>query len=65
MNDSGPLKISTALATVLLSRAKEELREAQKLAARRSGARGAEARKQLLVAEANEVEATARFVLQI
>ncbi|KAF8314433.1 P-loop containing nucleoside triphosphate hydrolase protein [Clavulina sp. PMI_390] len=60
INNASPRKISFALANVLLSRAKEELREAQKLASRRSGARGADARKALLVAEAKEVEAQAR-----
>lgn len=62
MNDAKPHNISIALATVMHSRAKDELQEAQKLASRRSGARGADARKQLLVAEAYEREAEARSV---
>lgn len=52
--------MSLALATVLLGRAKHELSEAHKIALRRSGARGADARKALLVAEAKEAEAQGR-----
>lgn len=62
LDDSTPLNISIALATVRLSRARQELQEAQKIASRRSGARGNDARKHLLVAEAKVAEAEARYV---
>ncbi|KAJ7600806.1 P-loop containing nucleoside triphosphate hydrolase protein [Mycena floridula] len=44
--------LASAVASIKLERSKAELEEAQNIALRRSGARGAEARKQLLKAEA-------------
>lgn len=60
LTDSNPRKISTAVAAVLLENAEKELVEAQKIALKRSGARGAEARKQLLLSEAKLEEAQTR-----
>ncbi|KDQ06596.1 hypothetical protein BOTBODRAFT_246354 [Botryobasidium botryosum FD-172 SS1] len=49
---TSPTALVEAVALINLSRSQYELEEAKKIALRRSGARGAEARKQLLKAEA-------------
>ncbi|KAF8881791.1 P-loop containing nucleoside triphosphate hydrolase protein [Infundibulicybe gibba] len=50
---SSPSAIAQVVHAIRLSRARDELEEAEKIAQRRSGTRGSEARKQLLKAEAN------------
>lgn len=54
--DSTADALAEAVALIKLSRSQDELEEAKKIALRRSGARGAEARKQLLKAEAKVLE---------
>jgi ATP-binding cassette, subfamily F, member 3 len=54
------IRANLALEVVLHSRSLKALELAQKIASKRSGARGADARKALLVAEANVVEAEKR-----
>jgi ATP-binding cassette, subfamily F, member 3 len=58
--DSDPGKVSVAVATVQLSRARKELEQAQSIASRRSGARGAEARKLVPPAEAKVADVEAK-----
>ncbi|KAF8336560.1 P-loop containing nucleoside triphosphate hydrolase protein [Cantharellus anzutake] len=58
---SNPRAISEAVALVQVARAEAHLKQTQKIAERRSGARGAEARKQLLVAEAKTAETEQRL----
>jgi ATP-binding cassette subfamily F protein 3 len=55
-SSSSASAIAEAVFTVRLSRARHEAEEARKIAQRRSGARGSEARKQLLKAEASVEE---------
>ena len=59
---SSPSAIHQAVLSVRLSREKNNLEEAGKIAQRRSGTRGSEARKQLLKAEAAVLELEQRLV---
>lgn len=60
LTSSAPEPITLAVAKVRLLRAQDDLVSAQLIALRRSGTRGSEARKALLVAEAQLVEREAR-----
>ncbi|KZV85529.1 P-loop containing nucleoside triphosphate hydrolase protein [Exidia glandulosa HHB12029] len=61
--ESGDLiEIATAVAMLQLERAEAELEDAKKIALKRSGARGKEARKDLLQAEANLAAAEERVI---
>ncbi len=50
------------MASIKLARAEAHLKDAQKIAERRSGSRGAEARKHLLTAETKQAQAEQRLV---
>jgi hypothetical protein len=60
LTESDSKRVSVAVATVQLARARKELEQAQSIASRRSGARGAEARKLVPPAEARVTQAEAR-----
>jgi len=57
--------IAEAVFSIRLSRAKDEVEEARKIALRRSGTRGSEARKRLLKAEAVVAEYEQRLAVPI